>query len=265
MPPELKDQYLLHGAVQVLDWYFSEVAADTGVGAHVTWSQQYLDSMTAQAKGRPSSFGNYQEHVVSMYHALDCHPVTGLYGAVIGTQFPWLEAVLLAFGASKLTTVEYAKIDSQVKNVEAITPREWSEKWLDRTLPKPDFVATFSSLEHDGLARYGDPLNPWGDAESMQRLSCYLKPGGLLFLNVPTHSTDTLVWNAHRSYGPIRYPLLTANWKVLSVFTKDKEMSGCAGNCANFWDYVKRIATDPHTVMAVVVLQNQQLSDCQES
>jgi hypothetical protein len=171
-------------------------------------------------------------------------------------------------GVSKLTTVEYARIVSEVPNVEAITPKEWSEKWLNQTLPAPDFLASFSSLEHDGLARYGDPFNPWGDVESMQRMSCYVKPGGLLFLNVPSSTFDTLFWNAHRLYGPVRYPLLTANWKVLNVYSKDEELMACANNCAALWDYIKSrlhpSRTKAPTPNVVVVLENQRMSSCHE-
>eukprot|EP00775_Hariotina_reticulata_P006808 gene6808-7024_t len=155
---------------------------------------------------------------------------------------------------------------SEVHNLEAITPKEWSERWLNNTLPEPDFLASFSSLEHDGLARYGDPFNPWGDIESMQRLSCYVKAGGLLFLDVPSSVPDRLFWNAHRSYGPVRYPLLTANWRVLNVFSMDQEMSECANKCGAFWDYVaSKLAAENRKYLGttvLVVLENQRSADC---
>ncbi|CAI6012862.1 unnamed protein product [Closterium sp. NIES-65] len=44
-----------------------------------------------------------------------------------------------------------------------------------------------------------------------------LKPGGLFFLGVPV-GNDTLVFNAHRVYGPIRMPLLLEGWELLDVF-----------------------------------------------
>ena len=41
-----------------------------------------------------------------------------------------------------------------------------------------DFVVTYSSLEHSGLGRYGDKLNPAADLEAMAQAWCMLKPGG---------------------------------------------------------------------------------------
>ena len=38
-------------------------------------------------------------------------------------------------------------------------------------------MVTFSSIEHSGLGRYGDSLNPWGDLITMAQSWCLLKPG----------------------------------------------------------------------------------------
>jgi hypothetical protein len=45
-----------------------------------------------------------------------------------------------------------------------------------------DFAVSYSSWEHDGLGRYGDPVDPWGDVKAMQRASCYVKPGAAAVL-----------------------------------------------------------------------------------
>ena len=37
--------------------------------------------------------------------------------------------------------------------------------WLDGKWKPVDFIVTFSSMEHSGLGRYGDPLLPFGDLE----------------------------------------------------------------------------------------------------
>jgi hypothetical protein len=52
--------------------------------------------------------------------------------------------------------------------------------------PLFDAVVSHSSLEHSGLGRYGDPLNPWGDLVTMARAWCVAKPNeGKLLLGVP--------------------------------------------------------------------------------
>ena len=85
-----------------------------------------------------------------------------------------------------------------------------------------DVVFSFSSLEHSGLGRYGDPLAPYGDAEAVAQLWCAVRPGGLFFLGLPSFSDDDqrrrmcrVFWNSHRVYGYVRLQHVTANWQVL--------------------------------------------------
>ena len=49
-----------------------------------------------------------------------------------------------------------------------------------------DGVVTFSSLEHSGLGRYGDPLNPWADLIAMAKAWCLTRTGGRMLIGVPT-------------------------------------------------------------------------------
>ena len=55
----------------------------------------------------------------------------------------------------------------------------------DATLYVLHIHVIFHSFDHDGLGRYGDPLNPAGDIDAMKMVSCVLKKDGLLFLTVP--------------------------------------------------------------------------------
>ncbi len=97
-------------------------------------------------------------------------------------------------GAASVTTLEYHEIESRHPKVKAVMPKELSKKFLDvsernrytffsfltqtaprvffyvqGTLEKFDIMVSFSSLEHSGLGRYGDELNPWGDLITMAR------------------------------------------------------------------------------------------------
>ena len=105
-----------------------------------------------------------------------------------------MEALLILNGAASVTTLEYHEIESRHPKVKAVMPDELSKKFLDvsekiatifflfdtnsttciffyvqGTLEKFDIMVSFSSLEHSGLGRYGDELNPWGDLIAMAR------------------------------------------------------------------------------------------------
>lgn len=70
-------------------------------------------------------------------------------------------------------------------------------------LPFPSrSVASLSCMhvvEHVGLGRYGDPLDPDGDLKAMAELERVLAPGGSLLFVVPV-GRPRIVFNAHRIY-----------------------------------------------------------------
>ena len=55
-------------------------------------------------------------------------------------------------------------------------------------------------LEHVGLGRYGDPINPAGSRLAAAELQRVLKPGGTLFLSVPV-GRERVCFNAHRVFS----------------------------------------------------------------
>lgn len=67
-----------------------------------------------------------------------------------------------------------------------------------------DSIGSLSSLhviEHVGLGRYGDPLNPDGSQLAASELQRVLMPGGTLFLSVPV-GRERVCFNAHRVFSP---------------------------------------------------------------
>lgn len=68
-----------------------------------------------------------------------------------------------------------------------------------------DSVLSLSSMhvvEHIGLGRYGDPIDPEGDIRAMRELARVLAPGGTLLFVVPVGKKSIIQFNAHRIYTP---------------------------------------------------------------
>lgn len=94
-------------------------------------------------------------------------------------------------------------------------PSEVNEVYRKGELEPFDMVVSFSSLEHTGLGRYGDIINPWGDIIWMAKLSCMVKQGGYAVIGLENSVKDSIIYNAHRIYGPYRWPLLLQNWEAM--------------------------------------------------
>lgn len=63
-----------------------------------------------------------------------------------------------------------------------------------------DSVSCLHALEHFGLGRYGDPIDPTGHLKGLAGLAKLLRPGGILYLSVPIGPTR-VEFNAHRVLG----------------------------------------------------------------
>jgi hypothetical protein len=209
VPAELLPLYTLNGRIPTLPLYFAE---KQNGGAGYSWSRSDIEMLGT----KPSYCGGYElghcDEILLKYK----NHVEAKSGMVFGSQGPWAEAALLALGASHILTVEYMPIETDHPRLSTLQPASIAKKYLSHEQPLVDFVFSFSSLEHDGLGRYGDHLNPFGDLEAIARVHCLLKPGGIFFLGLPV-GPDALVWNAHRIYGQLRLGLILSQWDTLDM------------------------------------------------
>jgi SAM-dependent methyltransferase len=60
-------------------------------------------------------------------------------------------------------------------------------------------ISSLCVIEHIGLGRYGDPLDPEGTQKAAQELSRVLAPGGNLYVSAPC-GRSYIAFNAHRSF-----------------------------------------------------------------
>jgi len=65
----------------------------------------------------------------------------------------------------------------------------------DRTLSS---LSSLCVVEHIGLGRYGDELDPDGSAKAIKELARVVAPGGRLYLSVPVGDEYIVAFNAGR-------------------------------------------------------------------
>ncbi len=76
-------------------------------------------------------------------------------------------------------------------------------------------ISTICVVEHIGLGRYGDPLDPEGTAKALRELIRILAPGGHLFLSVPIDDTDYTCFNGQRVFREETFLQMCAPLKLV--------------------------------------------------
>lgn len=65
-----------------------------------------------------------------------------------------------------------------------------------------DSISCLHAIEHFGLGRYGDPLDPFGHIKGFNNILKILKTGGILYISFPIGRKNELHFNAHRVFHP---------------------------------------------------------------
>lgn len=73
-----------------------------------------------------------------------------------------------------------------------------SEKFHNAT----DSISCLHTIEHFGLGRYGDPIDPEGHIKGFKNILDILKPGGILYISFPIGAKNSIYLNAHRVFDP---------------------------------------------------------------
>lgn len=65
-----------------------------------------------------------------------------------------------------------------------------------------DSISCLHAIEHFGLGRYGDPLDPQGHIKGFNNILRMLTVGGTLYISFPIGRANELHFNAHRVFHP---------------------------------------------------------------
>ncbi|CAI2353989.1 unnamed protein product [Caenorhabditis sp. 36 PRJEB53466] len=220
IPTGRENEFLLNNYTALDKWYLNDKNSKKGEKPK-NWDT--LSELIRKPKEKLAGLA-YGADGVSVYNAMNAHRLDGQNGVVIGSMQPWVELTALRNGASKVLTVEYNKLEIQKEfrdRMSSILPVDFVKNW-QKYAGTFDFAASFSSIEHSGLGRYGDPIDPIGDLREMLKIKCLLKPGGLLFLGVPL-GTDAIQFNAHRIYGSVRLAMLIYGFEWIGTFSGTNE------------------------------------------
>lgn len=206
IPEHLVRGYTMDGQVPIITHFFYQTC-----GGELNWTNQSWDIVMNNAR---LCIDHEVRHSYDsdplLIRLMKRHSIVGKTVLIVGSEQPYYEALVTQFGGIP-TTVEYRKINHDIPGLKTYTVEEF-----EKTDLQFDCALSVSSLEHSGLGRYGDPLDPEGDFKSMNLYRERVKKGGEFFLQVPV-GQDVVAWNAHRIYGRARLPQLLNGWEVLDA------------------------------------------------
>ncbi|MCK9344980.1 MAG: DUF268 domain-containing protein [Candidatus Pacebacteria bacterium] len=93
---------------------------------------------------------------------------------------------------------DYRPADIKLDNLETKSGDLLSMPFQDNSIMS---LSCMHTVEHVGLGRYGDPVDPQGDLKAIQELKRVLAPGGSLLFVVPIGGDPKIIFNAHRQYS----------------------------------------------------------------
>jgi len=219
IPKEMLNDFTLNGKIKIFNYFIDESKVSRRI-----YDKNTVKELIEKSKSKDEFY--YQHTDKWLYDALEKYPINEMEIAIMGSQTPTYESICIVHGG-KPTTIDYGNITSEDDRIKIMSINEYNsvEEFFDGAF-------SISSFEHDGLGRYGDPINPFADIEAMKKLKKSVKKGGILFFAVPIGS-DAITWNAHRIYGEIRLPLLLDGWEIIDSYgyNNDSLKKETNGNC----------------------------------
>lgn len=100
-------------------------------------------------------------------------------------------------GFVPITMIDIRPIELELENLYFEQGSILDLPFEDNTL---ETISSLCVIEHIGLGRYGDPLDPYGSEKAIAELKRVLKTGGIILFSVPVDSENKIYFNAHRAF-----------------------------------------------------------------
>ena len=214
---DLREKFSMGGKIEIGDFYCSPDPKTASRTYTLDQIRKY-EALITQRKG-----AYYEETDKWLYDALDKNSIKDKDVIIVGSEQPWYETIACVYSGNGCACLEYNERICELDKIKCYQYKDYD------SLPKFDVCISVSSIEHSGLGRYGDKIDPDGDIKAMQSIKALLKYGGICFLSVPI-GEDRVMWNAHRVYGNIRLELLLDGWELIDSYGMSDELLKTSNN-----------------------------------
>lgn len=207
IPIELEQEFLMGNLAIKEESYRNDSSLETKELILKNYTEEEINISIAKINSYKCNY--YGETDTWLYQAFNKYPIKNKKVIVYGSTHPWYELMAIKMGAQSVTVSEYNDRPKFNELITYIKPWEIKENY--------DVGISISSFEHDGLGRYGDPIDPDGDIKTMSLVKNQIIKDGILFLSVPV-GLDKVVFNLHRVYGKHRLSKLLKGWERIESF-----------------------------------------------
>lgn len=154
----------------------------------------------------------------------------------------YFSAIVSAFVPVKF--YDYRPADLVLNNLECLKGDLLQLPFEDNSVMS---LSCMHVVEHVGMGRYGEPIDPDGDLKAIFELKRVLSPGGDLFFVVPVGGNNIMEFNAHRIYTPdlikeyfkdlqlVEFALIKENSGGLLINPEKEEWQNEKYACGCFW------------------------------
>ena len=131
-----------------------------------------------------------------MYMAREIYNAKPLKHIDIGSRIDGFIAHLAIF--REVEVFDIRPLDREIKNV--VFKQADLTKINQNLLEYSDSISCLHTIEHFGLGRYGDEIDPEGHLKGFEVISNILQPSGMFYFSVPM-GPNRIEFNAHRIFS----------------------------------------------------------------
>lgn len=121
-----------------------------------------------------------------------------------------------------ITEVTFVDIRPLEINLAGLTSKSGSIVSLPFTDCSISSLSSMHVIEHIGLGRYGDPIDPYGSTKASAELIRVLEPGGKLYLSVPIGESK-VQFNSQRVFAPEEIRQMFGSLKLVEFSIVDAD------------------------------------------
>jgi SAM-dependent methyltransferase len=174
--------------------YRAQLRRFQNLGGAITHRHPILTDYDADAGSASGHYFHQDLLVASFIH--DKNPVRHID---IGSRIDGFVAHVASFRAIEVMDIR-AMNNIGHRNISFLRADLMDGKGIQSDMA--DSISCLHAIEHFGLGRYGDPLDPSGHLKGLNNIVRMLKPGGTLYISFPVGRTNEVHFNAHRVFHP---------------------------------------------------------------